>query len=500
MIEATRSATSKKPESTSKPEAPPKVAEARTAAPAPAPKSEPKPAAETADISPEAHEDGEDDHSLLERVRARVAGATDQAPTVAAARDEEEGEEEEGPHIDGTGDEASDVPDPNTNKSNSTDVQLTPEEEALNTFDQYYDVYDNPGNPDDPDGKVSQSDIEHVASGDYDRDQARQLLLDRGVAEDEVDQVLMDIQDSANYLQDHEDLRGSIDNANDEGSGPDGDITRSDLSRFLFDRQEDQLRDGRLNPGQAAAPRDDYPEVPYTDERTPEVIQAEEQAVLEAVNSGQPVQFTNGNGQTEELSITQQQNSGNNTVYEIKGADGHTIRIESELGAGDNRIALARLADYYTQIPPELRDSVGLIQLMKNTKDNVAADFNEDGSRIRFFDGLDNLNEEVFDHEFGHGVGYQVDGKGNGFFDKVGGLFGGRDGAGAPAGWQDVIESDGGRPSDYSRTSYKEDFAESFAAYLEAMDNGPEAVAHFEEAYPGRAAILEEIYPYVQGG
>lgn len=48
--------------------------------------------------------------------------------------------------------------------------------------------------------------------------------------------------------------------------------------------------------------------------------------------------------------------------------------------------------------------------------------------------------------------------------------------------------------SDYAGTNIREDFAESWAAYLEAREPGPEALARYEEEFPERFALLEEVY------
>jgi hypothetical protein len=107
-----------------------------------------------------------------------------------------------------------------------------------------------------------------------------------------------------------------------------------------------------------------------------------------------------------------------------------------------------------------------------------------------FYDGLKNLNEEVFDHEFAHGIGFDNQGKEENILDSLGRIF-----TGSPKGWNDAIKADPEpRISNYANTNSAEDFAESWAAYMEAMDNGPEALAQLQEAYPARYAIMDELY------
>ena len=370
-----------------------------------------------------------------------------------------------------------------------TAEKVTPEDQALNDLDRYGDVYDNPGGGD-PDGIISTNDLEDIASGEFDEDAARDRLEQLGVSESEIDETLQRLRTSADTLLENDELREDIDVANDE-SDADGRISRGDLSKYVFERQQ---QDG-FEPGPAASNRDALDDGVYTqDERDAELIQQQEQQILEAVNSGQPIQFTNANGQTEELTIRQEESSGGRTVYELTGADGHTIRIESELGASENRTALARIADYYTQTPEHLRESADKFELLREADDTAAASFNSDDDRIRFYEGLEHLNEEVFNHEFGHGIGYEKDGLGENIFHQFGQLFSGDDGEGAPEGWLGAIDKDNARINEYSETNHKEDFAENWAAYLEAVEQGPAALAQLRERFPARFAILEQIY------
>lgn len=377
----------------------------------------------------------------------------------------------------------------------------SPEEEALEDLDHYYDVFDNPGNADNPDGIISEDDLEEIAAGEYDEETARAYLIEQGVAEEDLDEALMHIEESAQYLLEDDGLRDELDSAN--GNGTDGRISRGDVSSVVFDRAHQDVQDGTYRPTEAASNRDQIDDgVETMDERTPEVIEQQEAAVLEAIESGEPVEFTNANGETEMVTIVQQQDTGGQTVYEVTDENGHTFTISSELTATENLSALGRIVDYYTQQPPGARDTVDEITLYAGDKpgDDAAADYRRDGDKIRFYEGLDHLNEEVFDHEVGHGVGYEVDGEGESVISDVGGLFGGQDGEGTPDGWSEAIEQDDKRPNEYSETNDKEDFAESWAAYLEAREQGPEALAELEERFPARYAILEETYNELQQG
>ena len=70
-------------------------------------------------------------------------------------------------------------------------------------------------------------------------------------------------------------------------------------------------------------------------ERSPEVIAQQELAILEAVNSGEPVSFTTERT-NRGVGGAPLQNTSGKTVYEITGADGHHAhRVRA--GASENR-------------------------------------------------------------------------------------------------------------------------------------------------------------------
>ncbi len=383
---------------------------------------------------------------------------------------------------------------------------------ALDSLDDQFSVYDNPGGGD-TDGVVSLDDLRDVASGDYDRDAARQRLLDGGTEEDQIDAELAKLESNATYLLGREELLADLDVGNDSDNDSDNRISRGDLHAQQYRDDFEAIGDGRadsLGSNRTGIPENDY-RLPNQDDdfvtsqgeanRTPELAAQQETAIVEGLAEGGEVSFTNSNGDVENLTFVQLGGEGDDVKFELRGEDGHTVKISSELSAEETRIALARLSDYYTEVPEHLRDSVDEISLLqggKPGKDNVAADFRSDGDKIRFYNGLDNLNESTFDHEFGHGVGYETDGQGEGVrgtfnpFDGDVNPFGGS--KGAPEGWEDAIESDGRRLTEYAETNHEEDFAESWSTYLEAREQGSQALDDYREAFPERFEILEEVY------
>ena len=377
-------------------------------------------------------------------------------------------------------------------------AQLAREEQAINDLDHYYDIYDNPGKGGNggQDGVVSLDDLRRVAGGNYNQEEARKYLENAGVPAGEIDTRLASLGTSATHFLEHPDLWNQIDQANDPGEDSNGKISRGDIAAEVHRRQLEQARNGQLPPGQAAANQNDFASYVQMSnaERTPQVIQQEERAILEGIASGSPISFTNANGQTESLTVRQVEGANNRAIYEISGEDGHTVRIESELGASENRTGLARIADYYTQMPAHLRESVDRIDLQRKPDDTAGARFTNEDDRITFYSGLGYLDETVFNHEFAHGIGYELDGQRESILNELSWGLGCGDDHGAPGGWENAVSTDGKALNEYSGKNLREDFAESWSAYMEAREQGDEALKRLAENFPARCRILEGIY------
>lgn len=117
-------------------------------------------------------------------------------------------------------------------------------ERHAEVLDTYFDVFDNPDGG--TDGRSGDGDIEDLARGDYDRDDARERLLDQGVAADEVDDVIEQIEETARYFDENEDSLARVDGGND-GGDVDGRFSRGDLDVVLEETRNDrrqELSDG----------------------------------------------------------------------------------------------------------------------------------------------------------------------------------------------------------------------------------------------------------------
>ena len=230
---------------------------------------------------------------------------------------------------------------------------------------------------------------------------------------------------------------------------------------------------------------DDYAVPADEAQRSKEEARRQELAVGFSIATGRPVPFTNSNGETEKVSVRK---SGDD--YVITASDGHELRVHAEEGVSPQELAdnLAALTDYYTQVPEHLRDSVDTINLHPAPYRANYVPGDEPVVNL----GLDDIDEMTFDHEFGHAAGAAVGPVGDSWIERV--IDEARNVQGVPNGWEEAAAADGTAPSQYSNENPVEDFGESWLAYVEARERGPEALAAFEAQYPNRAAILEQVY------
>ncbi len=360
---------------------------------------------------------------------------------------------------------------------------VSPETAALSTLERDFATFDDPGGGD-GDGIVSEGDLEKIARGDYDRDAARARIEARG---EDADAELARIEETAQFfLGDGREVFDAMDTANGRG-GNDAKVSRSDLFAYRAQRAAEldfEIPDRPVPEQTFEVPTDDDGLV-ETDEtnRTVPVALEQQQAIVEAIATGEPVAFTNTEGDTQMLRVEQLGGNGEDSVgFELTTEDGTRYRIDSELSVTDTHEAIARIADGITQVPVHLRGSVDKFRLVaEEDPDGALASYGRSKSgwnpfgstegRITFYGGVANITESTFDHELAHGIG-----------------------DGLPDGWEDAIAADGEAPSDYAKESSREDFAEFWPAYVEARQHGEEALAALEAAYPNRFAISEVIY------
>lgn len=344
-------------------------------------------------------------------------------------------------------------------------------------------------------GEMTTEGTAAVARGEFQSDwaeYAESAAMDRRVPD--LPEEFSDIRDELvekNTEETHQALNtlGSDPQALDHLDGAlspvDGRFSHSDLTAAAF---EHDLNHG-FEPGGPAHSTKAWASEPG---RTPEVIRAQEEAVLNSVVNGGGVEFTNSLGHTEELSFSQQPlaEGGAGSLHEtaasrftMTDADGRVVDITSDLSPSQTRTGLARLGDYYTQTPGHLRDSVQSFALTREANQSLiddptslraAADYHYQDKHINFYDGLSGLSDDVFHHEMGHAIGDSIDGDTHRMRSND---------------WDQHSEQ---RPSDYAHTNELEDFAESYSMFKEYVDSN--RLEEFRETYPHRSAVLESIY------
>jgi len=219
---------------------------------------------------------------------------------------------------------------------------------------------------------------------------------------------------------------------------------------------------------------------------------AQQDAIEQAIQTGEEVSFVNGTGQSVYVTVTPVDGYGfgpaSYTVQVREGDKTDTIRIDSELSTEDTIAAIANIVDWGSSLEtvgPDVPTFPKRIEFRAERDHRAAASYTNSLGRMTFFNGLENVNFSTYVHEQAHVIGYALhdpDPASDDFHST-------------PEGWEEVIEGSASpSPSDYGPDSNTgEDFAESVAAYMVASRHGPEALAEFREAYPDRSAYIEEF-------
>jgi hypothetical protein len=236
------------------------------------------------------------------------------------------------------------------------------------------------------------------------------------------------------------------------------------------------------------------------------------EAVGTALESGETGTLTNGNGEQVEFQVEQGKTSpdSGSTAYSVTvGDDQFTVNIPE--GEDPNEV-IARLTDFYSQQPENVRGAVSTINIEpgRNPSDEYWAEEYDTpgftsaatggGGTITFWNGSQYIQEGVFDHEFGHNIGSAVrqeqdeeTGGFGGFLNKIEDFLSGDNrSTNIPRGSSEAARNDS--ISDYGDNAIAEDFAETWEAYIDAVEGGPEALEEFRTTYPERyALIVEEV-------
>ncbi len=236
----------------------------------------------------------------------------------------------------------------------------------------------------------------------------------------------------------------------------------------------------------------------------PEIGQAafdtQQDAIEQAIRTGEEVSFVNGAGETVRVTVTPQVNGGSASytvqVREFSDAGFGRIRVEtssftlnSEIGTEETITALANIVDWGSSLETvgaNVPDFPGIINLRQERDPSAAASYSGPTDTMNFFNGTANINKSTYIHEMGHAIGYALAESGATF-------------QYSPAGWEDVLAGANGSVSEYVLNP-QEEFSEALAAYVNAADHGPEALAEFRAAFPDRAAFIETNILSVDSG
>ncbi len=237
-------------------------------------------------------------------------------------------------------------------------------------------------------------------------------------------------------------------------------------------------------------------------------------AAIDSLKTGEAQSFLNSNGDATEFAVQRLQEGCLETSkgyenYRVNlGEDSFDIRVAEGL---QQELAIGRIVDYYSQQPENLREAVETVAVEagRNPADPYwAKAYNMPGfesaatggsGTITFWNGLANLNEGTFNHEFGHNVGTAVRSLQNEEVREAGTIWeslqqdlktGDSDSIHVPRGASVAARTDGNAVSDYGQKSIAEDFAEFYSEYRDASEEGPEALSRLQNLHPARYSLF----------
>jgi len=211
----------------------------------------------------------------------------------------------------------------------------------------------------------------------------------------------------------------------------------------------------------------------------------QQDAVEQAIRTGEDVGFTNSNG--DELVIkVMPVNGGTNGNYTVS-IDGHTVSVSSEIGIGSTIVGIANMIEFGSSmgVPKGVRQFPDALVFKKDigpevqitTKDgdrvfNAGARYTREHQLIYFSAEQRIHDAELYYHEIGHGLGLDIN---SDIFARLFQSLFNSDKPIAPPnsqvdsnpfGWQkihDTASADNNLVSNYASSHPKESFAEAFA-------------------------------------
>ncbi len=231
--------------------------------------------------------------------------------------------------------------------------------------------------------------------------------------------------------------------------------------------------------------------------RGEKVARSQRRSVRDSVDRDQWINFGNSKGNKESFKISRVKGDAvpeGKRQYRIKDREGNDLVVTMDSDRKQRAESLAKLTDYFSQTPKHLRSSVKEVEFSRELKKHpleegtVPAEF--DNGKIRIFpankkdlDGLQNLNQALFNHEVGHGVDASWNRERVQFHPlQV-----------RPSAYDTAAAFSPG-VSKYGTNNLQEDFAEFYTAYFNARERGPQALAALKNAHPGRFHAMQEIF------
>lgn len=225
-----------------------------------------------------------------------------------------------------------------------------------------------------------------------------------------------------------------------------------------------------------------------------------------AVSSGRPMEFTNSDGQTHSLQVRQLSLPDKGEAYQLGLAD-QKLTVSTEKGLNGLGDQVLKVADYWSQTPPHLRNRISAVHFESGASENdkkvsgnyadfakshgghftAAAEARKTG--MTFFHGFRNLRESTFHHEAGHYIGGRRQ-----LIDGLVDLYNFKNDHNSPVGWVKRTERDGHQVSDYAKVNAAESFAEAWSNYKLAQTHGQDALNKFRKDFPNQSATIERIY------
>ena len=227
--------------------------------------------------------------------------------------------------------------------------------------------------------------------------------------------------------------------------------------------------------------------------------EAREAAVTSSLRTGQPVTLHSELGSDHTLQVTPLGKEGGKALYSTT-VDGLTFEVSLPENSARPANTIGKIADYVAETPPGLRPALKSLSVEDgaNPQDDYFARkygmpgfqsaATAGGGHITFWNGTQNLQRDVLNHEMGHVVA-------EGLNDRSGNWTTGPNGeyVTAPKGWPEAATSDHREVSSYGQVHLSEDFAEAWKSYQEARRLGPASTEDFRNRYPNRAALLDQV-------